>query len=447
MILVVTSIAGAVVYPGTADAQRVQLDIELTTTETNAPARAAVEGEQPVILTFEYAGLGSGTHDLQIMEMDSVSDDVIREFTVEGDSGTRTFELSPAELSETKETGAEYRADIYVRWGDEDVSNTEGLMWQHTTVYTDGYAQLPDQVDAGEEITIEYYGWTSESQTYVRLMEDDPPHRSGGGNDETIRRESVSGPGYFEGTFTFTPSEFIEEGDEEGDGEIEVQARAADVSFYPDMVRNISVAEPEPEINAAITDVTPPSGEYAAGDDVRTQVEIENQGDQRHTFFVGYGVVDENGNIYDNDGTTGTQISLDPGERDTVTVSWTVEDDAPTGSYGIGTSVWAESNPSNLETRLDDDRVQNAFDIVDAPAQTDESQSANEDNAGAPETTDASDNNDNDAAGDDDPAGDPDQDLENPDQDEAEEDGPGLGPVPALTALLIVFLLARHRLR
>lgn len=455
VVLIGIGVAGAVGYPGTADAQRVQLDLDVTTTETDAPANAAVESEQPVVVQFEYAGLGDGTHELELMEKDSFSDDTIREFTVEGDSGRETFELTPDEVAATRESGAEYRADLFIRWGEEETSNTKGLMWQPTTVYTDGYGDLPDEVQEDEEITIEYYGWTAEPETHVRLMEDDPPHRSAsGGNDETIRRESVSGPGYFEGSFTFVPSEFIASGDEEGDGDIETQARAAGVEYFPDLVRNISVATPsgaDPNADAVITDVAPEGGGYHVGEDVPSDVEVENRGDERHTFFVGYGVVGPNGDVYDNDGETGTQVSLSPGEQDTVTVSWTVEEAAPTGSYTAGASVWAESNPDRLETRLDEVRVQNAFDVVETATGT-ETASTDGDEAGQPATpawgsspTDA-------PAQDIEDDGESTNDTAMADTDRltetggvSEQDGPGLGAVSVLIAVLIGMVAAYRR--
>lgn len=361
----------AAVVPSGVDAQRAQLELDATTTDTDAPVKAMAHGEQPIQVHFEYSGLGSGTHDMELRERDPWEDEIIREFSVEGDSGSRTFHLSPEELERVLDGHTEGRAALFVRWGEEETSNTVGLTWQDTTVYTKGYGQLPDEVEAGEEVTVEYYGWTNQQENYVRLVEDDPPLNAAAGNDETVRRDAVSGPGYFEGTFTFTPSEFIAEGDEEGDGEVEVQARPSGDNTYTDLVRNISVAESEPEIDARIADFAPASGEYRPGDVVRSQVVVENTGDQRHTFFVGYGVVDEDGTVYDNDGTAGTQVSLSAGQRETVTVSWDVEEDAPPGSYDVGTAVWEESNPADLETRLDDAQVRDAFRVVEAAAETD----------------------------------------------------------------------------
>lgn len=358
--------AGVAAYSAPADAAQAQIDIEVTTADTDAPARALVYGEgvQSVELELEYSGLGSGTHVLELLERDTLFDDHVRDITVEGDSGSETYLLSGEELTETNEPG-EGRAVLFVRGGDEETSNSVSLNWQETTVYTKGYGELPAEVEPGEEITVEYYGWTNRDQTQVRLVEDDfPLQLSAGGNDETIRRESVSGPGRFEGAFTFVPSEYIED---PNDREIELQSRPADVNYYPDLVRNVTVAEPGPEIDAEITGFSPAAGEYQSGESVTSDVEVENTGDERHTFFVGYGVTDENGDTYDNDGTTGQQVTLSPGERDTVTLSWTVEEDAPPGSYSTTAAVWQESDPGELDTRLDEARVQDAFVVVEPP--------------------------------------------------------------------------------
>lgn len=437
------------------------LTIEATTTETNAPVNAMAYEQQPIQLHFEYSGLGSGTHDMELREEETFgNDDTIRDFTVEGDSGSKTFHLSAAELASTKESGPEDAAHLYIQWGEEGKSNTIGLWWVDTTVYTKGYGKLPDKVEHGEEVTIEYYGWTTEQQTHVRLVEDDPALNSdSGGNDEQIRRDTVSGTGQFEGSFTFTPSDYVGDG-EEGDGAIEVQSRQEGERHYPDLVREIEVETTTPtptatptqterptKIDARITDFSPSSGAYRAGDDVTSRVEVENTGNTRHTFFVGYGVVDEDGNSYDNDGTTGTEVTLDPGERTTVTVAWTVEEDVPAGSYGAGTAVWKESNRDDLETRLDDRRVQNAFEVV---PKTDTSTvtpaSASEDDQSGRDQS-ADDQSGGDQAGDDGAQDDtPQANNDVRTVTVTENSGPGFGPVAALIALISAAALVRvHR--
>jgi uncharacterized membrane protein len=98
--------------------------------------------------------------------------------------------------------------------------------------------------------------------------------------------------------------------------------------------------------------VSPASGTYATGEVVRTRVTIENTGGTRHTFFVGYDAAGPNGGRYNNDRTTGTSVTLAPDEQVTVTVEWTVEQDAPDGPYGVVVALWA-GNADALGERLD----------------------------------------------------------------------------------------------
>lgn len=393
IIVILSVITGTITVTSPAAAQSSGLTIEATTTENDAPAGAMAYEEQPIELHLEYTGLGPGTHELELMEQDSAFDETIREFTVEGDSGSKTFHLSAEELTEVRDIGFEDMAHLYVRWGEESESNVIGLWWQETTVYTTD--SVPDTVEPGEEITIEYYGWTTQSDTHVRLVEDDVPFTiDTGGNDEQIRRDSVSGPGYFEGTFTFTPSDYVGDG-EDGDREVEIQARQEGGPADPDQVRSITVAEPQTEIDARILEFSPPSGEYSEGEDVTGQVEVENTGNTQHRSFVGYSVIDEDETIYHNEGTTGKPVTLEPGERTTVTVSWTVEEDAPPGSYDTETAIWEEDDPSSLETQLDYTRVENNFEVESADTdQSTDTDTTETENAAQDEETTSSDEGD-----------------------------------------------------
>jgi len=95
-------------------------------------------------------------------------------------------------------------------------------------------------------------------------------------------------------------------------------------------------------------------------------VAVENTGNVEKDFFLGYSVYDESGTSYDNSEQTGQSISLAPGEVEYYyqsDIHWTVEDSAPTGSYDAETSVWAESDRDNLQTRLDRERINDAFEV------------------------------------------------------------------------------------
>ncbi|WP_267639446.1 hypothetical protein [Haloarchaeobius amylolyticus] len=120
----------------------------------------------------------------------------------------------------------------------------------------------------------------------------------------------------------------------------------------------------EAEATAAILDFTPATGEYRPGDTVTSSVTVENTGTIDHTFFVGYTAYDPNGGSYDNDDTTGRTVTLAPGEDRTVSLEWVVPSDVPEGLYDIRTSVWQESDPSSLQTRLDDWTAEDTISIV-----------------------------------------------------------------------------------
>lgn len=126
--------------------------------------------------------------------------------------------------------------------------------------------------------------------------------------------------------------------------------------------REVTVRE-EPNIDATIVDLDQDSGSYKPGDTVRATATVENTGNREHTYFVGYSVRGPNRNWYDNDGSTGTTVTLQPGERRAVDLEWTVEDGAPVGSYDVKSTVWEEQDRDNLYTGLDTVEQYNRFDV------------------------------------------------------------------------------------
>lgn len=122
-------------------------------------------------------------------------------------------------------------------------------------------------------------------------------------------------------------------------------------------------AKSTPQADARITEFEPPNGTYHVGEIAFANVTVKNEGAKSHTFFVGYGVIGPNGTIYDNGGTTGTPVTIPAGETRTVKVAWFVESEAPPGAYDTGTAVWKESDPTNLQTQLDE-AVRNSTFVV-----------------------------------------------------------------------------------
>jgi V8-like Glu-specific endopeptidase/uncharacterized membrane protein len=121
----------------------------------------------------------------------------------------------------------------------------------------------------------------------------------------------------------------------------------------------------KPDIDAAVTDVDIDDADAERGDTVDGEVTVENTGNREHTFFVGYSVYDPIGEV--SNGETAGAVTLSPDESETVDAEWTVPDDARAGAYDARVSVWRESDPDRLATRLGDERVDGAFRVREEP--------------------------------------------------------------------------------
>lgn len=121
-----------------------------------------------------------------------------------------------------------------------------------------------------------------------------------------------------------------------------------------------------PPARADISIASGPSGTFVQDEQVQAEAVIENTGEKPHRFFVGYSAfTDVSGSrtYFDNGGTTGSFVSLAPGETATVPVSWTVESAAPTGQrYGYGVAAWPGFPERGME-RLDDEFRTDAFSV------------------------------------------------------------------------------------
>ncbi|RQG96385.1 hypothetical protein EA473_04475 [Natrarchaeobius chitinivorans] len=128
------------------------------------------------------------------------------------------------------------------------------------------------------------------------------------------------------------------------------------------------VVEAEEEIDGHIHWISPDSGEYTPGSTVETIANVGNTGNASHTYFLGYSVHGPDGEIHDNDETTGKTISLQPGESTEVTLEWTVESEVTTGHYDTQVALWEENDRDGLRTRLDEQWEYEALRIEnDAP--------------------------------------------------------------------------------
>lgn len=123
------------------------------------------------------------------------------------------------------------------------------------------------------------------------------------------------------------------------------------------------------EIDAEILDVSVgTAGGYGQGETVDATVELQNTGNLTNEFFVGQGVFDSTGRVYDNDGSTGTTVELAPGESAEVSVPWTVAADdggpAPADTYDSVLRVWAQSDRADLRDVVASRRTYDAFTVL-----------------------------------------------------------------------------------
>ncbi|WP_254278917.1 NEW3 domain-containing protein [Haloarcula marina] len=143
-------------------------------------------------------------------------------------------------------------------------------------------------------------------------------------------------------------------GTERGDPETALDAVSRSNAF--------SVSE-SPPIDASITDLAVESETVQTGETVQADVTIRNSGTNTHRYFVGYTVTGPEGTSFDNRDQTGRRLTLQPDTSETVTVSWEVPETASPGEYDALVAVWAEDSPDSLETKLDQQRLTDAFSV------------------------------------------------------------------------------------
>ncbi|MDF9747778.1 carboxypeptidase regulatory-like domain-containing protein [Natrinema salsiterrestre] len=243
------------------------------------------------------------------------------------------FDLREEELEATitdvnSESGTFTEGDIVTTTADvENTGNTDHTFYVGYTVHGPDGDSYDNNETTGTAVSIDAGGW--DGVTLEWEVEDDAPE---GSYDVQVSVWKESDPNAL---YTRLADEWVD--------------NAFDLE--------------EEELEATITDVNSESGTYAEGDVVTTTVDVENTGNTDHTFYVGYTVHGPDGGAYDNDETTGTTVALDGGSKDYVDVAWEVEPDAPEGTYDVRVSVWEESDPDALYTRLDDAWVDEAFEL------------------------------------------------------------------------------------
>jgi len=124
-------------------------------------------------------------------------------------------------------------------------------------------------------------------------------------------------------------------------------------------------ATPGQEVAAEIVVFDPVTGEFSVGETQTATVILRNTGSARHTLYIGYSVIDPDGEGRFNGGGPAS-ITLRPGEQGSVTVDWRVESSAPEGSYGAVTTVRADWDGEDFGETLDRAEVPTAFEVVSA---------------------------------------------------------------------------------
>lgn len=132
-------------------------------------------------------------------------------------------------------------------------------------------------------------------------------------------------------------------------------------------VKTVDVnVEPKAEINATITNTEFESEDYERGDTVEGSVTVENTGDRRHTYYVGYSLYDPFGKVYNSD--AATTVTLSQGESQSLGLDWEVPEGVRAGAYDPRVSVWQESNPNDLDNRVADFRGEGNITVREEPS-------------------------------------------------------------------------------
>ncbi|WP_459193712.1 NEW3 domain-containing protein [Halosimplex sp. J119] len=112
----------------------------------------------------------------------------------------------------------------------------------------------------------------------------------------------------------------------------------------------------QPTTEAWIADFSVESGTYQPGDTVTGTVTVENTGDLSHAFWVDFSGQGPDGGWSTGEG---QYVDLDPGERRTVELTWTIPEDAETGTYDGGTAVYrSDSKDEKYDGRSELDAFQ-----------------------------------------------------------------------------------------
>ncbi|OYR67064.1 hypothetical protein DJ79_09800 [Halorubrum ezzemoulense] len=286
------------------------------------------------------------------------------------DNGRSTHESVWVEPGEEKSVGVEWDVEEGAPVGEYDIL---------TSVYRDVDG---DELEGrlGYRLSTNVFDVVTENSPPT-IDVDEPERRLTVPFDETVEFEiEAEDPDrnldgvewYVEGEFTGDTSEvaggadsatWTRTFDSPGTYEIEAQVFDEEESYSETASWTITVEEPE-KIDAQISDVDPPRGEFVQSETVEASVRVRNTGNTAHEFHVGFSVRGPDGKWRDNDRSTHESVWVEPDEEKTVDVEWEVGEDAPAGEYDIWTSVYRNVEGDELEGNLDDKRSPDVFSVV-----------------------------------------------------------------------------------
>lgn len=306
-------------------------------------------------ITIEY-DMGGGTPgDLNVSVREESWGSVDQTVPVSQQSGTTTVRLTDdieSDWDQAKLIVNLYEADSSVAVAGDEVS--------YQIESGSGSSQLPD-------LTVTGFEWSPDTPTPT----DEVDFRVQVANTGDARAESIEPRVFVDGDLAYVPPTLdLDPGEQQwavetGGQSFEAGDYTARAVVDPDdhiaeqdetnnaVERPFTVAPDEVIVTAALSELTVDDGTYTAGESVSADVTVENTGTVEHTFFVGYDVIDPSGDHYNNDAQTGQPVTLGAGETADLSLDWTVQETAPEGVYDATVTVWQESDPDSLTTRLD----------------------------------------------------------------------------------------------
>lgn len=121
------------------------------------------------------------------------------------------------------------------------------------------------------------------------------------------------------------------------------------------------------EVEAQIRSFDADADSYSIGDTVSVSVTVANAVEDSHTLFINQTLVGPDGNEYRPGGQT---VTIDGSTERTITLTWSLPEDAPAGQYDGVVSVWAGPDSERPPTKLDSATSIGLFE-VERPATAD----------------------------------------------------------------------------